>query len=115
MDVGGAVLRRLEDHGVDEPDERDVGDAVVDLEIGRLLFLDVVVLLVLGESAPRAHERLGGAGELAELGEDVVARGDAELERVARREPQLVDRRGCSPGRRSRRGACRRRRRTASR
>ena len=36
-------------------------------------------------------ERLGGADELADSREDVVARGDAELERVARREPELVD------------------------
>ena len=37
-------------------------------------------------------ERLGGAGEAADLVHDVLARGDAELELVARREPQLVDR-----------------------
>ena len=37
-------------------------------------------------------EGLGRADEPAELDHDVVARGDAELEREARREPELVDR-----------------------
>ena len=89
VDVGGAVLGGLEDHRVDEPDERRVGDAVVDLEVVGLLLLVDQRELVLDSGA--GAERLGGAGEPAELGEDVVARGDAELERVARREPQLVD------------------------
>ena len=60
-------------------------------------------------------EGLGRAGHAAQLGEDVVARGDAELERVAGREPELVDRRARCPGRRPRRGARRPRARTASR
>ena len=37
VDVAGPVLGRLEDDRVDEPDERGVGDAVVDLEIVDLL------------------------------------------------------------------------------
>ena len=37
VDVGGAVLGGLEEHGVDEADERGVGDAVVGLEIGLVL------------------------------------------------------------------------------
>ena len=37
-------------------------------------------------------DRLGGAEEPLELGRDVVARRDAELERVFRREAELVDR-----------------------
>ena len=76
MDVGRAVLGGLEQDGVDEADERDVGDP------------DVV--LFLGQRVPGA-EGLGGADELANGGEDVLARGDAELDRMPGREPQLVD------------------------
>ena len=36
-------------------------------------------------------ERLRGARQPAQLGEDVLARGDAELERIAGREPELVE------------------------
>ena len=91
VDVGGAVLGGLEDDRVDEPDERRVGDAVVDLEVVRLLLLGDPQLLVdlLEDSA--GAERLGGARHPAQLDEDVLARGDAEVERVARREPELVD------------------------
>ena len=49
--------------------------------LGRLVELD-------GDD--RAHG-LAGAQKPLELGHDVVARRDAELERVLRREPQLVD------------------------
>ena len=90
MDVGGPVLGRLEDHRVDEADERRVGDAVVGLEVVDLLGLllgDGPFPLEEGAGA----EGLGGADEPADLGEDVVARRDGELERVARREPELVD------------------------
>ena len=91
VDVGGAVLGRLEDDRVDEPDERRVGDAVVDLEVVRLLFLgDPQLLVDLLEDGAGA-ERLGCARHPAQLDEDVLARGDAEVERVARREPELVD------------------------
>ena len=91
VDVGGAVLGRLEDDGVDEPHERRVGDAVVDLEIVGLLFLrDPKLLVDLLEDGPRA-ERLRGARHPAQLQHDVLARGDAEVERVAGREPELVD------------------------
>ena len=40
----------------------------------------------------RSPECLGGAGQAADLVLDVLARGDAELELVARRQTQLVDR-----------------------
>ena len=48
------------------------------------------LLVDLLEDGARA-ERLRGARDPAQLDEDVLARGDAELERVARRQPQLVD------------------------
>ena len=89
VDVARAVLGGLEDHRVDEPDERRVRDAVVGLE--------VVVLLRFGldgglSSTKAAFMRLGRAREAAQLGEDVVLRRDVELDRLARREPQLVER-----------------------
>jgi hypothetical protein len=87
--VGGAVLRRLEEDRVDEADERDVGDAVLGLEIGEVFLLLCEELLLLDDRA--CAERLGGPRELANRDEDVLTRGDAELERVPRREPQLVD------------------------
>ena len=91
MDVAGAVLGGLEDDRVDEPDERRVRDAVVVLEV-----VDSCVARRPRSSSrsielrrsPRRATRL----EALELREDVVARGDAERELVARREPQLVDR-----------------------
>jgi hypothetical protein len=90
VDVGGAVLGRLEDDRVDEPDKRRIGDAVVDLEVvGFLLFLRGRELLL--DHRARA-ERFGGASETADLGKDVLACRDAQVERVTRRDPQLVDR-----------------------
>ncbi len=84
VDVGGAFLGGLEDDGVHEPDERAVRDPVVGFEVVSLLRL---VDLEDGDSdgLRRAHEPL-------ELDDDVVARGHRELERVPRREPELVDR-----------------------
>ena len=89
MDVGGAVLGRLEDHRVDEPDERGVRDAVVDLEVVGLLLLGLERELLFDRGA-RA-ERLGGTSEPPDLRHDVVARGDSDVERMAGREPELVD------------------------
>ncbi len=89
MDVGGAVLGRLEDHGVDEPNERRVGDAVVDLEVVGLLLLDQPELLL---DHGAGAEGLRGTDEAAELGLDVLAAGDADVEWEARREAELVDR-----------------------
>ena len=48
VDVAGPVLGRLEDHRVDEPDERRVGDPVVDLEV-----VAVFLLLLDREPPPR--------------------------------------------------------------
>ena len=93
MDVRRAVLGRLEEDRVDEPDERDVGDAVVRLEIGDVSLLDLEraqLLLLLRHGSPCA-EGLRGADELADRGEDVLARRDPELERLAGRQSQLVD------------------------
>ena len=50
VDVAGPVLGGLEDDRVDEPDERRVGDAVVDLEV-----VDVLLFLL--------EQRLGFLGE----------------------------------------------------
>ena len=89
VDVGGPVLGRLEDHGVDEPDERRIGDPVVDLEVVALfLLLDLEVLL----DRRARTERLRRANESADLGLDVLAPADADLDRIPRREPELVDR-----------------------
>ena len=90
VDVGGAVLGGLEDDRVDEADERRVGDAVLGLEVVGLLLLVLEVVLGLLEHRAGA-EGLGGARHPAQLGEDVLARRDAEVERVAGREPELVD------------------------
>ena len=42
-------------------------------------------------SIERGVQRLGRAREAAQLGQDVVLGGDVELDRVARREPELVE------------------------
>ena len=52
-----------------------------------LLFFFGELLLDRGPGA----ERLGSTGEAADLDEDVVAGGNPDLERIAGREPQLVD------------------------
>ena len=87
VDVRGVLLGRLEDQGVDETDERAVGDPVVGLEV-----VAVVADVVLEIDRDDGADRLGGANESLQLGDDVVARRDDELERVLRREPKLVDR-----------------------
>ena len=96
MDVAGAVLGRLEDDRVDEADERGVRDAVVDLEVV-LLVLDDLELVEVDLRYARSSASLG-AREALDLGEDVVARRDGELDGVAasraaaRRSPR------CRPG-----------------
>ena len=60
-------------------------------------------------------ERLLGANDAADLQQDVVARGDRELDRVARREPQLVHPVQVRRVGDARSGARRRRGRTGSR
>ena len=89
MDVRGAVLGRLEDHRVDEANERRVGDAVVYLEVVGFLFFCLHLQLLCDRGS--GAEGLGGTCEAADLGEDVVARGDTDVERMAGREPKLVD------------------------
>ena len=85
VNVAGTVLGSGEDERVDEANERRVGDAVVGFEI----------VLVLVEARHVADEgrvhRLGGAREPADLGQHVVLRGDEELDRLPRREAQLVE------------------------
>ena len=88
MDVGGAVFGRLEDDRVDEPDERRVGEAVVGLEVGGLFLLEELLVL-LGRRA--VAESLGLADCALDVVEDLLARGDPELDRMPRRQPQLVD------------------------
>jgi hypothetical protein len=86
VDVRGVLLGCLEDEGVDQPHQRPVRDAVVHLEVvgGR-------VLLVHLDSDDGAHG-LGRAYKTLQLGDDVVARSDAEVERMLRCQTQLVDR-----------------------
>ena len=90
VDVRGAVLGRLEDDRVHEPDERRVGDAVVGLEVVLVVVLLLDLELVLDER--RALPRLALANLAPELDLDVLARRDPDLERVTRREAELVDR-----------------------
>src|SRR3954451_1628681 len=92
VDVAGAVLGRLEDDRVDEPDERDVRDPVVDLEIVELLLLLLLEQPGLLVQNGAGAEGLGSADEPADLVGDVLARRDGQLELEARREAQLVDR-----------------------
>ena len=90
MHVAGPVLCRLEDQGVDQPNERRVGDPVVGLEIVLpfLFFLELGVFLVEHRAGT---EGLGGAGKPAHLGLDVLAGGDRKLDLVAAGESKLVD------------------------
>ena len=90
VDVAGAVLGGLEDDRVDQADERRVRDAVVGLEVVARPRLVLEVELVLDERGALPASR--GALDPAQLELDVLARRDADLERVARREAQLVDR-----------------------
>ena len=91
VDVGGAVLGGLEDQRVDEPDERRVGDAVVGLEVVLFLLGDLLELGFVLEHRARA-ERFGRPDEAADLRLDVLRRRDRQLELVARRQAELVDR-----------------------
>ena len=93
VDVARAILGRLEDDRVDEPDKRDVRDPVVHLQVVELL-----LCLLLFEQADLMVEhragakRLGRSDQPPDLVADVLARGDCELELEARREAHLVDR-----------------------
>ena len=87
VDVGGVLLRGLEDDRVDEPDERAVRDPVVGLEVVAVSRRRRRRVSTRDDRA----DRLGGSHEALELREDVVAGCDAELERVLRRESKLVD------------------------
>ena len=90
VNVGGAVLGRLEDHGVDEANEWRIRDAVVDLEVVGLILSLVCDELLLDGGA--RTESLGGANEPPDLALDVLARRDPDLERETGRQPELVDR-----------------------
>ena len=90
VDVARAVLGRFEDDRVDEPDERGVGDAVVDLEIVDLFLVDHLELGGFAQSRACA-ERLRRAREPPELVRDVFACRDAQDDRVPAREAQRVD------------------------
>ena len=86
VDVRGILLGCLEDEGVDEPHQRPVRDAVVRLEVvgGRVLLVHL--------DGDDGADGLGRACKPLQLGDDVVARRDAEVERMLRRQTQLVDR-----------------------
>ena len=91
VDVRGPVLGRLEEHRVHEPHQRRIRDAVVDLEVGRILLDDRKLFVRLLDRGARA-ERLGGARELPDLDLDVLAGRDADVQLELRREAQHVDR-----------------------
>ena len=104
VDVGGAVLGGLEDHGVDEADERRVRDAVVDLEV--VVSSSSAASIVHARRRPAATRAPNASESRTSLRSSARMSsrgGDAELDRVARGEPELVDRRAGWPGRRSRR------------
>ena len=87
VNVARAILGGLEDDRVDEPHERRVGDAVVDVEV--VLDLDD---LQLTEVDPRAgSERFARASKALDLRVQVITRSDGELDREPRRKSQLVD------------------------
>ena len=88
VDVACAVLGRVEEYGVDEADERCVGDPVVGLEIVGIV-VDHLELGVLHARA--AAEGLGRAHEPGQLVGDFRARGHAQRDRMAAREAQGVD------------------------
>jgi len=90
VDVRGAVLGGLEDHRVDEADERRVRDAVVGFEVVGLVDLFLVGGLLLFEDGARA-ECFGGTDDAADLRLDVVARRNGELDGEPRRDAQFVD------------------------
>jgi hypothetical protein len=89
VDVGGAVLGRLEDHRVDEADERGIRDPVVGFEV--VLTVQVVVAADDDRVEERRVHRLGCATEAAQLSEHVTASGDVEHHVEARCELQLVE------------------------
>ena len=89
VDVARALLGGLEDDRVDEPDERRVRDPVVGLEV-----VASSVLRRPPRLRPSTRAALSASEarrEAAQLGQHVVLRGDVELDRMARREPQLVE------------------------
>ena len=86
VDVARAVGGGLHDDRVDEPDERCIGDAVVDLEVVLRLVDDIELV-----EGRLGLEHLRSPRDLADLGEDVVAARNADLDRVAAGEPELVD------------------------
>ena len=81
VDVGGVFLRRLEDERVHEANERAVRDAVVGLEVVAVVRFGLVQV-----DGDDGTDRLGRSHEPLELGEDVVAGSNPELERMLRRE-----------------------------
>ena len=85
VDVAGAVGGGLHDDGVDEAHERSIRDAVVDLQV--VLLVDDLHVV---ERGLRLH-RLAPPRDPVELGEDLLAVGDDDVDGVPRGQPQLVD------------------------
>ena len=96
VDVARAVLGRLEDDRVDEPDDRPLRDAVLGLEV-----VGLVLDRLRRDRRRRTSAFMAPSArvEPAHLDHDVLLRRDGELDRLALREPQLVDRRGRRRGR----------------
>ena len=86
MDVAGAVAGGLHDDRVDQPDERSVGDPVVGLEI-----VLVALLAELDIDRRLGLDHLALALEALELGGDLLAATDGEIDRVAGGDLQLVE------------------------
>ena len=89
VDVARLVCGTLEDDRVHQPYQRCVGNAVVGLEVVQQILLgDDLHILERG----RLHrQRLARTQHPLDLGQDLFARGDAQLDLVVSRQLQLVD------------------------
>ena len=86
MHVARAVLGRLQQYRVDELDEGGVREAVVGLEVGLLAFRKLFL------EQGRALPGLVRPQDPAQLDLDVLPSRNGQVDRVARRETQLVHR-----------------------
>ena len=89
MNVARPILGALEDNRVHQPHQRRVGNAVVGLEVVEQLALgdDLHVL----ERRRLRRQRLARTQHPLDLGQDLVARSDTQLDLMAGRQLQLVD------------------------
>ena len=89
VDVARALVRGLQDDGVDELDRRRVGEAVCSLQIDDVLRVLLDARHVLAQQRG-ARLRLLPACEPMKLGVNVRGGGDAEVDRIGADDAQLV-------------------------